>query len=252
MLRTSELRGKRLQEIISKEIIHGFDMVFGINTGRSDIMDMMFDEFCYYMDLKFVTDLEKQLLRIKIQGMYDELKDPNHYYTFDEHGEWLLFKALMKANEEIKEGFAMWDDLELRENRDPFFDDFWESSLTAEEKRYVRSFATDYFEKEKEEMFYEMEIDDETEQKALLKECIDSLVERISYFPKMLKEVTEDAVPAFLFWDTDFLFVDSLGLDGFNALAELLKAKGFDYGFSKVDENTQMLTGSAQFGLDDE
>ncbi len=41
MFRSSGLTEKKIQEIISKELLYGFDMVFGIKTGRTDIMEMI-------------------------------------------------------------------------------------------------------------------------------------------------------------------------------------------------------------------
>ncbi len=252
MYRSSYFKDVKMQEIISKEMLNGFNKVFGFHTKRPDIIQMMFDEFCYYQDITFSNQLEADLLLNKIMGLYAEIADTEYRYTFDEHGEWLLYQILLKANETVEEGFSMWEDMEEKEDRDSVYEDFWESSLSDEEKAYVEKQADACVKREMAEIFYEMAIVDPEEEARLISQYRTNLINRICYFPKMLEEVTEDVIPKFLFWDHDFALIDGYGVEVFDKFAEMNRGSDMDLGFMHVSDRTQMMTGSMQFDLIEE
>ncbi len=152
----------------------------------------------------------------------------------------------------LEEEFSIWEDMEEKEDRDPVYDDFWESSLSDEEKTYVEKQADACVKREMAEIFYEMAIVDPEEEAQLISQYRTDLIQRICYFPKMLEEVTEDVIPEFLFWDHDFELIDGFGVEAFDRFAEMNHGSEMDFGFMQVDERTQMMTGSMQFDLIEE
>ena len=76
-------------------------------------------------------------------------------------------------------------------------------------------------------------------------------IDRVTYFPLMAYEITSVVTPEFLFWDNDFLFIKEWGIANFEEIKDLISKNGMNLGFSGVDENTQLYTGSSKFELTD-
>ena len=258
MFRTSSFRNDiRFQQIISKELLNGFNQIFMIESKDTELIQSCFEIFCEEAGIEFGSSLEKDLLFYKMLGMYREIADPDQRYTFDEHGEWFLSKILLTAYERIEAQIESWYDFEEDEDQgEPTIDKLWISSLSEDEVQYVRKKAEEYCFNVSEEILWEMGEDtDEDYKKGVISEWEknrEDMVRRISYFPLMAEEITDDAEPEVLFWDRDFLFMDEFGPENFNILTKVLNQNGVDSGFSPVDEHTQLLTGSLAFGLTEE
>lgn len=63
----------------------------------------------------------------------------------------------------------------------------------------------------------------------------------------MAYEITSDVIPEFLFWDNDYRFIEEWGIKNFEEIKNLISANGMNLGFSGVDKNTQLYTGSSKF-----
>jgi hypothetical protein len=179
--------------------------------------------------------------------MYQELCDPNSEYTFDEQGEYLLAKMLeyqLSQYECYMDSFYDLEDSDENEDAEPDITGFWNTSLTPDEIKYVKDYANDYFKGLKQDA-----IDEGNNDTSWYDEMEELFVERISNFPLMAYEITEDVTPEFLFWDTDFLLVEKWGMENFEMIKDIIAKRGSNLGFSGVDENTQLYTGSSKFEL---
>lgn len=258
MFRTSNFTNDiRFQQIVSKELLNGFNQIFMIETQDAELIQNCFEMFCDEAGIEFASFMEKDLLLYKLLGMYREIADPDHRYTFDEQGEWLLSKILLAAYERIEEQMETWYDFETEEDPgEPTIDKLWPSSLSADDVQYIRKIAEEYCTYMAEEFLWDSEEDENSDLRdRVMLECEqnrDDMIRRISYFPMMAEELIDDAEPEFLFWDRDFDFIDEFGSENFSILKNTLNQNGMDLGFSAVDENTQMLTGSQVFGLTEE
>ncbi len=228
-----------------------FDEVFSIQSADPDLIAGNIADFCIAMGIDINSKLEKDLLFYKITGMYNELADEDFQYTFDEHGEWLLSKLLLYMLDSY-EGFLQYaEEEEPEEYADhmPSIEDFWGTSLSDDDIKYVEKFADDYFTRIEGELFEEDEKpEDFQEWLAFQKEMF---IERVTYFPMMAFEITDEMTPEFLFWDRDFLLIDQFGKEEFENLKDKTIQEGNRLGFMAVSENTQMYTGSQKHELSD-
>lgn len=197
--------------------------------------------FCDEMDIPMNSQLQHDLLLQKILGMVEEVADSSYCYSFDEEGEWIFAKFLIYHLNKF-EFF-----LSLSEDDGCSIEDYWESSLSEDDLDYVREQADILFEtlindiSDSDEMTETLRF--EYEEKKML------FIDRVTYFPLMAFEITEDVIPEFLFWDRDFLLVEEKGLEKFPIERVKLSKKGNILGLSQVSENTQFYTGSERFEL---
>lgn len=253
MFRTSHFKDKKIRAIISKELLNGFNEVFQFRTNNPEIIGEAFELFCANAGIECENKMQEDLLLYKILGMYREIADPAHLYTFDEHGEWLLYKILLEGAYRLEDSVGAWEYMDHDDDKaEPALEDLWDTSLSSEEIGYACKIATEYMTNAMEEALCD---DEELDRKTLEEEYLArtaNLVQRMAFFPLMIQEISEYETPGFLFWDTDFMFIDDFGLENFEHLKSVLNRDGMDFGFSTVDETTQMYTGSSRFEFDEE
>lgn len=244
MFRLSQIKDLRLQEIISKEILNAFEDTFKISSNNRDEIISNIEMFCDDMEIPLKSKLDHDLTIYKIMGMIQEVADTKYAYTFDEHGDWIFSKFLLYHLNKY-EFF-----LSLTEDDDSSIEDYWESSLTTDDIAYVKEFADNHFAGLAEDISEDeedaAEIEEEfAEQKALF-------IDRVTYFPLMAFELTDDVIPEFLFWDRDFYLIDQYGPESFDKLRSELERVGDPMGLMKANENTQFYTGSEKFDLNEQ
>ena len=251
MFRTSDIRDIQLQKIISKEIMNAFEDTFCISSGDAEQISSCIEEFCENMCIPMNSKLEHDLLIYKIIGMYSELKDPNYQYTFDEQGEWLLSKLLLYHLSLFESFLECAEDNDNKgfEDHEPSVEDFWDSALTDDDKKYVSEYADRFFDS----LIEDIEADEDDIEDITLEyqEMKQLFIDRVTYFPIMAFEITDDVMPEFLFWDRDFLMVEKYGPSNFAAIKEKLQNEGLNMGFMSVNENTMLFTGSERFDLNE-
>lgn len=210
MYRLSNIEDKRLQQIITKEIMNGFDDTFQFSSKDADTIAAHIEEFCETNLINIESKFQHDLLIYKIIGMYQELADSNNQYTFDEMGEWLFAKILLSMLSRYEFFLECSEDADdaLFQDGDASIEDFWETSLSEEDIEYVKSFADTYFAEVLSEVFDEDEINEEIESE--YEESKQLFIDRATFFPLMAFEITEDVTPEFLFWDRDFLLIEEL------------------------------------------
>ena len=248
MFRTSSFKDKKIRAMISKELLNGFDEIFLFRTKDPDIIGDAFEKFCANAGIECKNKMQEDLLLYKILGMYREIADPDYLYTFDEHGEWLLYKILKEAAYLLDDSIEAWEFFDHDDDKtEPTLEDVWETSLSSEEIEYACKIAKEYMTNVMEEILCDEEdADRKTLEEEYLMRTI-GLVQRIAYFPLMIREISEYEMPGFLFWDTDFMFLDDVGPENFEDFKNIVNRGGMDFGFSAVDGNTQMYTGSSRF-----
>lgn len=253
MFRTSNFKDKRLRAIISKELLNGFDEIFLFRTQNTDIISDAFELFCANAGIVCENKMQEDLLLYKIWGMYKEIADPDYLYTFDEHGEWLLYKILVEAAYRLEDEIEAWESMDHKDGEtEPTLEDIWDTALSKEEIEYVCQKATEYMKDVIEEILWD---DEDADREAVEEEYrlrTFALVQRMVYFPLMIREISEYETPEFLFWDTDFMFLEDFGPENFEKFKNVVNRDGMDFGFSAVDETTQMYTGSSRFEFDEE
>lgn len=244
MFRLSQIRNLRLQAIISKEMMNAFEDAFKISSGDTEQVASNIEMFCEEMSIPMNSPLERDLLIYKITGMIQEVADSSSAYTFDEQGDWILSKFLLYYMNRY-EFF-----LSLSEDEDASIEDFWESSLTDEDKEFVNSFADDFFDN----LIAEI-ADDEEDAENLQEEYAEQkqlFIDRVTYFPLMAFELTDDVIPEFLFWDRDFLLIEEYGPEKYDEIKNALEKDGNILGLMQVSKNTQFYTGSEKFELNED
>ena len=244
MFRLSQIRNLRLQAIISKEMMNAFEDAFKISSGDTEQIASNIEMFCEEMSIPMNSPLERDLLIYKITGMIQEVADSSSAYTFDEQGDWILSKFLLYYMNRY-EFF-----LSPSEDEDASIEDFWESSLTDEDKEFVNSFADDFFDN----LIAEI-ADDEEDAEDLQEEYAEQkqlFIDRVTYFPLMAFELTDDVIPEFLFWDRDFLLIEEYGPEKYDEIKNALEKDGNILGLMQVSKNTQFYTGSEKFELNED
>ncbi|WP_124067627.1 hypothetical protein [Clostridium sp. E02] len=99
--------------------------------------------------------------------------------------------------------------------------DFWNTSLSDDDIKYVKAFAEDYFEGMKQD-FIDEDADEYDECLAEYDEMKYLFIDRVTYFPLMAYEITSDVIPEFFFWDNDFLFIEEWGIENFERIKNLI------------------------------
>lgn len=244
----------RLQHIISKELMNGFEETFHLKSKDMKDIVAQIDDFCDEIELPIDSKMQHDFAVYKIIGMYQEISDPNFKYTFDEHGEYILSQIL-------RHQFAMFEDFisccnndtadnNERTKTESSIKNFWNTSLSNDDITYVKAFAEDYFEGMKQDFMNE-DAGDCDECLTEYDEMKYLFIDRVTYFPLMAYEITSDVIPEFLFWDNDYLFIEEWGIKNFEEIKHLISENGMNLGFSGVDENTQIYTGSSRYELTD-
>ena len=250
MYRLVNIVDKQLQHIISKELMNGFEETFHLKSKDMKEIIAQINNFCDEIELPIDSKMQHDFAVYKIIGMYQEIADPNFKYTFDEHGEYILSQIL-------RHQFAMFEDFisccdndttdnNERTKTESSIKNFWNTSLSDDDIKYVTDFAEDYFEGIKQD-FMDEDASDCTE----YNQAKYLFTDRVTYFPLMAYEITFDVIPEFLFWDNDYLFIEEWGIKNFEKIKTLISENGMNLGFSGVDENTQLYTGSSKFELTD-
>ncbi len=101
MYRLAEYEYPTLRRLVTNELIGGFEKIFG-GADDKDIYDPELIKLRMEMvfllsnnpSFKLFSEEQKLVVANKIIRMYEELKDPENEYTFDEFGEYILY--LMK------------------------------------------------------------------------------------------------------------------------------------------------------------
>lgn len=254
MYRLANIVDNRLQNIISKELMNGFEETFHLKS--NDMKDIVFqiNDFCDDIELPINSKMQHDFAVYKIIGMYQEITDPNFKYTFDEQGEYILSQILRHQLTMFEDFMSCCDsdseDNSKREKIKSSIKDFWNTTLSDDDIKYVKAFAEDYFEVIKQDVIDEDD-DDCDECLAEYDEMKYQFIDRVTYFPLMAYEITSDVTPEFLFWDNDFLFIEEWGIKNFEEIKNLISENGMNLGFSGVDKNTQLYTGSSKFVLTD-
>lgn len=254
MYRLTNIADDRLQRIISKELMNGFEETFHLKSNNMKAIIEQIEDFCEYIEMPIDTQMQHDYAVYKIIGMFQELADPNFKYTYDEQGEYILAQILEQQLALLEEFIPsnieddeITPDLELIESE---IAEHWETSLSKDDIKYVKEWADAYFDTLKKEALAE-DVSTSDECIAEYDEKKAFFIDRVMYFPLMAYEMHCDVTPEFLFWDSDYLFVEQWGIENFEAIKDFIRLNGSEPGFSGVDEHTQLYTGSAKFELTD-
>lgn len=249
MFRLANIEDKRLQTIINKELINGFDDEFAFSSNDTEAIISNIEIFCEEAGIPFENKIQHDVLIMKIKAMYDELLDESYQYTFDEFGELIFARLLLRALDKYEFFLACAENTPDEYNDEPGIEDYWESTLSEEDIEYVRSFADKYFASVIEDLAEDPD-EDPAEYEVYFAEKKLLFIDRITFFPLMALELTEDVTPEFLFWDRDFLLVAENGPGRFENMKESHINLGNQLGLSTVTEHTQIYSGSERFDLD--
>ena len=159
MFRLVNIVDDRLQQIISKELMNGFENMFDLKINDLEHSLTQIEDFCADIQLPTDNKLQHNLAVYKIIGMYKELYDPDFKYTFDEEGAYILSQILQQQLS-IFEDFMHCDRLdswtiEESESIESSIKAFWDSSLSDDDISYVKDYADIYFEIIKKEVLEE-------------------------------------------------------------------------------------------------
>lgn len=218
---------EKFQKILSKELMNGFDYTFNFSSNDPAAIVENICDFFGSMGYELEEGFKRDALVYKVVGMYEELADEEYEYTFDELGEWILYKCIELAyGGTIAIGFP------------------WESSLSSDDCLFMSTIAADYSESLRQEILEDEDIDYDDEYGSMY----DDLYNALTMFPCLYSELI-DETPDILFDDRDFLFIEDLGIEKFIDLKDKVEKFGDFVGFSAVKDNTQLYTGSDRYGM---
>lgn len=211
----------RLQQIISKEILNGFNFAFGMNneTHEADPIEaqiIMFDSNADNND-------QRAYAKAYAEALYKEIADPDAEYQFSPFGERILYNAIKGTKEIMTEILRLPHMSKANKEKRIFYK--WNSSLSKEEKEYVLKTAGEFIE---DSDYDDYRQDLKREHPRYTNDHIEKIIQnergqdiytfcrQCTCFPFMADEIDGDSIYEILFSDTDFLLIDDFGLKYFN------------------------------------
>ena len=211
MYRLSSIDDRDTQKIVSKELAAGFRYVFNMKSDGYEISEDDLIGCCVYNETLFPALKNKPFLehlKVKLTTMIKELNDTENEYTFDTFGEFLLYSVLERGAEMV-ETQMLEDETE------------WKSTVFETERTKLCNMLKNEYEDEN--LFSDEEIK--------------IIVDRMTYFPKMIDEVLHEIEePSFdvLFWDWDFALYEDMDMGTVN---KFISQNGEYFGFVDSEDN---------------
>lgn len=215
MYRLPLYRDEILQKVITSEMIRGFNFVYYCDNYADsfDAIKRVLEDVPWS---KFLGEDAWKQLHHKIIHMYRELNDTEYEYTFDEMGEFLLYKTIeyvrlineLNDNEWVAQ--MTWFDAK-----------HIHSMFTANEKEAARDWADDFEE--------DIEVEDVVEEK----------MDALAFVNMGVHGPYEELI----LWDTDFLFLENM------SDATALFQHSTELGLVTGDKNCEPISGSAKYKI---
>jgi len=226
MYRLAEREYPTLRRLVTNELIGGFEKIFG-GADDKDIYDPELIKLRMEMvfllsnnpSFKLFSEEQKLVVANKIIRMYEELKDPENEYTFDEFGEYILYLMIAYSY-----------------NKGPYA----KTSISKEDKKELQEYFGSYYD----EMLYEIpDMAEEISRQDFIRDRM-----RLASVFGYMDFSRYDNETSFIFWDVDYLFYDEPG----QANVFFDEQISQQMGFTTLSDNREPVSGSLKYAIEDE
>ena len=246
MYRLSSYQDSFLQKLISRGITEVLIDMYSEEDGLTNERVWSEEQVKFMLQDTPLAEKEDgawyQYLMMKIQAMVQECRDTENEYTFDELGEYLLYKAL-------KEIYLTEEDEWLRgDNSVPFWPRiYWRLEISKEEILKLHEAAMQYVTFTAQSLIKDLEEQTPEEYACEIINDYNGMMRRVLFPPLLYREFEDDfGSNNFIAWDSDCTLIEELGLEKWQ---EIVDKGGEKLGLIDGSGKQELISGSLKVPL---